>query len=111
MPKVKGMVKGAGDRLMQARLRLYLSRRELATFLRVAESTVGCWERNEKPINPVKIEPLEHRGINLNYILYGNGSIINTKPEIIAELYERLSPDDKEIIEKLIDTFSRRREA
>ena len=106
MPTVSNLIYEAGTRLFEARNYLNLDQKEFAEALGISLSQLGKMERNERPINPAKLKPLEEKGINIEYIKTGEGKL-KSGPNggKIAELAEKLSPEQRGYLEALINAM------
>lgn len=111
MPAVNNLIYGAGERLREARSYLNLDQREYAALLNISLSQLGKMERNERPINPAKLKALEEKGIDVEYIKTGKGVLkAGVNSGRLYEMMEHLSPENKALIESLMETMLKKQE-
>ena len=92
-----------GKRIKDAREFLKIGQKEFAEKIGIIYQTLSKYERNEiKPTTEILTKLAEIHGININWLLTGNGDMFireekksNTKADEIIEAYEKL-PKDKQ---------------
>lgn len=111
MPTLYGLVNGAGGRLREAREFLRLDQQQFASLLQISHSQYSKMERNERPLNPKFVRALDKKGINVDYILTGNGTI-KLSPDVgrLASNIRSLTEPQQKMIEAIIETFLRENE-
>ena len=92
-----------GKRIKEAREFLGIGQKEFAKKIGIIYQTLSKYERSEiKPTTEILTKLTEIHGININWLLTGNGNMFieeekksNTKANEIIEAYEKL-PEDKQ---------------
>ena len=92
-----------GKRIKEAREFLKIGQKEFAEKIGIIYQTLSKYERNEiKPTTEILTKLAEIHGININWLLTGNGDMFireekksNTKADEIIEAYKKL-PEEKQ---------------
>jgi len=96
-----------GRRLLKVREYLGISQREMAKLIGVSERVYLDYEKEKKKPTYEKLLPLASKGINLHWLLTGEGEMfINNETKGTAEVERNISvpsPIDRELFQRITE--------
>lgn len=95
-------------RLREVRKALGLTQTEMGNLMEVSMDTYSAIERGVRKLQPKHLNKLEGTKVNIWYIMEGKGAPLkDEKRERFIDMLDKLTPEQRAIIENLIENFAR----